>query len=178
MYELCSTYKLALPYICDMLELYVLYQALWTSGRGLLQALRVRTKHGETVFQFCGTRVWNSKKVSVVVMFKARLKTSLFGWAYGSWDFSFFFLKMSVYIFVAITVIFDWWLVILIFFGFIFLILYLCFCETHWVTVYELRPINKIDLPISPTMGKLYGIVPLGKTFHQPSKQLCHCDAC
>ena len=84
-----SLHGLAPKYISDMLVPYEPSRTLRTSGTGLLQVPRVRTKHGEAAFQFYGVKVWNSlpedvRLASTLTMFKSRLKTVLFSRAYDN----------------------------------------------------------------------------------------------
>ncbi|KAJ0022488.1 hypothetical protein NQD34_009978 [Periophthalmus magnuspinnatus] len=56
---------------------------LRTSGTGLLLVPRVRTKHGESVFQFYANKTWTSlpedvTQASTLTMFKSRFKTGFF----------------------------------------------------------------------------------------------------
>lgn len=51
-----SFHGLAPKYISDMMEQYKSCRTLRTSGSGLLPVPRVRTKHGEAVFQFYAAR--------------------------------------------------------------------------------------------------------------------------
>ena len=84
-----SLHGRAPKYISDMLDPYEPSRSLRTSGRGLLQGPRVRTKHGEATFQYNAAKIWNSlpenvRQASTVTMFKSRLKTTLFSRAYES----------------------------------------------------------------------------------------------
>ncbi|KAK7899424.1 hypothetical protein WMY93_020277 [Mugilogobius chulae] len=55
-----SLHGLAPKYISDMLVRYEPSRTLRTSGTGLLLVPRVRTKHGESAFQFYAAKTWNS----------------------------------------------------------------------------------------------------------------------
>lgn len=82
-----SLHGLAPKYISDMLVPYEPSRTLRTSGTGLLLVPRVRTKHGESGFQFYAAKIWNSlsedvRQASTLTMFKSRLKTALFHCAY------------------------------------------------------------------------------------------------
>ena len=83
-----SLHGLAPKYICDMLVPYEPPRTLRTSGTGLLLVPRVRTKHGESAFQFYAAKIWNSlpedvRQTSTLTMFKSQLKTVLFRCAYN-----------------------------------------------------------------------------------------------
>jgi len=69
-----------------MIEPYEPTRTLRTSGRGLLQVPRVRTKQDEAAFQFYAPKIWTSlpedvRQASTLTMFKSRLKTVLFSCA-------------------------------------------------------------------------------------------------
>lgn len=79
---------LAPKYILDMLVPYEPSRTLRTSGMGLLQVPKVRTKHGEAAFQFYAAKTWNRlpgdvRQAPTLTMFKSRLKTVLFANAYN-----------------------------------------------------------------------------------------------
>uniref|UniRef100_A0A3B3HFB5 Reverse transcriptase domain-containing protein n=1 Tax=Oryzias latipes TaxID=8090 RepID=A0A3B3HFB5_ORYLA len=74
-------------YISDMLVPYEPSRTLRTSGTSLLLIPRVRTKQGESAFQYSAAKIWNSlpevvRQASSVFMLKSRLKTFLFSRVY------------------------------------------------------------------------------------------------
>uniref|UniRef100_A0A3P9MAR3 Reverse transcriptase domain-containing protein n=1 Tax=Oryzias latipes TaxID=8090 RepID=A0A3P9MAR3_ORYLA len=82
-----SLHGRAPKYISDMLVPYEPSRTLRTSGAGLLLIPRVRTKQGESAFQYSAAKIWNSlpegvRQASSVSMFKSRLKTFLFSRVY------------------------------------------------------------------------------------------------
>jgi len=84
-----SLHGLAPKYTIDMLEPYKPTQTLRTSGRGLLQVPRGRTKQGEAAFKVYAPKIWNSlpedvRQASTLTMIKSRLKTVLFSCAYDN----------------------------------------------------------------------------------------------
>ena len=74
-------------YLSDLLLSYQPSRILRSSGTGLLNVPRVRTKtHGEAAFSHYGPQLWNSLPESIrtaetVDVFKRRLKTHLFSLA-------------------------------------------------------------------------------------------------
>ena len=76
-------------YMSDLLLPYQPSRTLRSSGTGLLEVPKVRTKtYGEASFYYYGPRLWNSlpedlRAAETVDIFKGRLKTHLFSLAFN-----------------------------------------------------------------------------------------------